>query len=462
MKPIWMLAGTAVLGIALGIGIGRSMTPDSAGEGKAGAEARENAPRFKARERGLPQRREAGGGDDVLSGILRGRTVEQLTVEDVRRFLEEDRDQPRDRDPVADARRTYQRQLLLSRLPAEMLAELTATMMEGPDGGRHSALLSAWARKDWQAALAWVDGSRDRSRWASSVIGALALADPSAAEDLFKQRMVTGDPEMGFNGVYPMAMAKARQGSKAFLDFIDQLPSQQQLSMVSSAVRELPKEELASFVEQLGQRNLGNDSSWAHSNAFTELMRRDPDAAAAYLGKLEPGPMRTRLEASSLNYLATSGKTEEFGAMLKKSFEGIEAGKEKQHLQYLMGNLGNQLGRDPEMLAKFRESIPAGFQPTAEDLGRNGSSLLWGDPNGTINRAKILGTAEEQANYLATTFDQSAKQLETQSARLNEVDLSILEKRVQAMNFTGDAKERVDASMAAFREALLKKRNTGK
>ncbi|MBX3740749.1 MAG: hypothetical protein KF712_07150 [Akkermansiaceae bacterium] len=390
--------------------------------------------------------------------------MEQLALEDVRRFLEEDRNQPRDRDPVADARRTYQRQLLLSRLPADILAELTATMLDGTDGNRNSAaVLSAWARKDWKAALAWVDGSRERSRWASSVIGVLALTDPSAAEDLFKERMATGDPEIGFNGVYPVAMAKARQGSRAFLDFIDQLPSQQQTSMISNALRELPKEELAVFVEQLGQRNFGGDSSWVHSNAFAELMRKDPEAADVYLRKLEPGPMRTRLEASSMAHLATAGKTEEFGAMLRKSFEGIEEGKEKAHVQHLAGNLINQLAGNPDLLEKFRESLPPGFQITAEDLSRNGNSLLWGDPNGTVNRAKLLRTDGEQADYLVKTFGQSAEQLEkSQGVRLNEVDLSILEKRVQAMNFTGDAKERVDASMAAFREALLRKRNAPK
>jgi len=459
MKPIWTLAAAAGIGIVFGIGIGRSMPGDPPAEG-AGAKEQAAGPRTRARDRdrAVPQRSGGAGGEEVLSGILRGRTVEQLTVEDVRNFLDEEREMRKDGDPVAAARRNYQVQLLLSRLPARTLEELATTLLPGTDGSRYGTVVSAWARKDWQAALAWSEGSPENSRWAGSIISVLATTDPIAAEDLVKSRLGGNNGEYNYTGAYSLAMIKARQGGKALLDFLAELPSQQQSSVIFSAMREVPREELASFVEELGRRKLSGEGDWGHSNAFAELMRVDPALANAYLDKMPPGPDRTRLETSALGNLAGAGKADEFAAVLGKSLDGVEEAKRKQHLQNVISQIGHQLGRNPEVIEKFRQAIPPDLRLTADDM-RGGGSLLWGDSMGVITRAKLLDDPQEQAKYLATNLDQSTKNLgQSGGGRFNEVDLRILEQRVNSLNLTGAAKEQVDASLSTFREAVRNKK----
>ena len=58
---------------------------------------------------------------------------------------------------------------------------------------------------------------------------------------------------------------------------------------------------------------------------------------------------------------------------------------------------------------------------------------------------------------LTQSFEEAAKNFSQQQGgdRYNEVDFKILEGRLAALNFTGEAAEKVSASLAKVREAAL-------
>ena len=81
----------------------------------------------------------------------------------------------------------------------------------------------------------------------------------------------------------------------------------------------------------------------------------------------------------------------------------------------------------------------------------------------TLKQADIANPAQpipdpgEQVKMLTQSFEEAAKNFSQQQGgdRYNEVDFKILEGRLAALNFTGEAAEKVNASLAKVREAAL-------
>lgn len=453
MKPIGMMAAAAVLGIAIGFGIGRTSSPK---EGDAAErQLQSDAAPTRQRDRGRPERSSASN-DDVLSSLLRGRSIQSLSTQDIADLLEENSNRDRNEDPVAAARRNYQLQLLLSKLPVEKLAELSQEMLtaEGRRSTQGYQVFNAWARRDWKQALEWAESDPKGNQWIGSAISALAATDPGLAEELLQKRLLSGEMTdgRGYSALYSVAQSKARLGKDAFLDFLETLPSQQQSNMISNSVRDLPEGDLAGFLDELYQRkSAGGSSTWSYSNVLNELMRVDPVKAKAWVDQMEPGSERTNIEMGMITNMATSGKMSESIELMTKVVERDPA-KAKDAIKQLVNQMSYQ---GPAAMAEIINALPANIQMTADDYQNSAHMFGWGRAGSLVDMAKTIRSPDEQAKLLVQAMDQGVKQLEGGSGmRFNETDLRIFENRVATLNLSGDAGEKVSASLTKVKEAL--------
>lgn len=452
MKPIGMLAAAAVLGIAIGYGIGR--TSSSRGDEAVGNEAKVESTSTRQRDRTRSER-SAVSSDDPLSGLLRGRSVQSLTTQDIAALLEENSNRDRNEDPVAAARRNYQIQLLLSKIPTEKLAELSQEMLTA-DGRRSNQgyqVFNAWARRDWRSALEWAESDPKGSQWVGSAISALAATDPGMAEELLQKRLLSGEMTdgRGFGAMYTVAQSKARLGKDAFLAFLEGLPSQQQSSMIANSVRDLPEGDLAGFLDELYQRkSAGGANNWSFSNVLNELMRVDPVKAKAWVDQMEPGTERTNIEMGMISNMATSGKMSESIELMTKVVERDPA-KAKDAIKQLVGQMSYQ---GPAAMAEIINALPPNIQMTADDYQNSAHMFGWGRAGTLVDMAKTIRNPDEQAKLLTNAMDQASQQLSSGSGRFNETDLRIFENRLATLNLTGEAADKVSASLSKVRDAV--------
>lgn len=455
MKPIGMLAASAVLGLAIGYGIGRAGWSGSSPSG--GKEVQSEFSPSRQRDRNRPER-SAASSEEALSSLLKGRSIQSLSVQDIADLFEQQTNRDRNEDPVATARRNYQIQLLLSKLPTEMLAELSQKMLttDGKRSNQGYTVFNAWARRDWKEALQWAESDPKGSQWVGAAISALAVTDPGMAEDMLKKRMLNGEISdgRGYNAMYTVAQAKARMGKDAFLQFIDGLPAQQQSSMISSASRDLPEGELVAFLDELYQRKAGkNMDSWSYNNVLSELMRVDPAKAKAWIDKMEPGTERNNIEVGMVSNLASSGKMSESIEMMTQLVQRDPA-KAKESIKQLVNQMSYQ---GPVAMAEIISALPKDIEMTAADFQNNMHMFGWGRSSSLVDMAKTIRSPDEQAKLLTQAMDQAAQQMTSGGgggARFNETDLQIFENRLATLNLTGIASDSVSASLAKVREAV--------
>jgi len=455
MKPIGMLAATAVLGIAIGYGLGRGGS--SEGKSSAGKDVSAESTASRQRDRTRPER-SASSSDDALSSLLKGRSIQSLSARDIADLFEQQNTRDRNEDPVATARRNYQIQLLLSKLPKEMLAELSQEMLtsDGKRSNQGYTVFNAWARRDWKEALQWAESDPKGSQWVGAAISALALTDPGMAEDMLKERMLSGEISdgRGYNAMYTVAQAKARLGKDAFLQFIEGLPAQQQSNMISSAARDLPEGDLVAFLDELYQRKAGkNMNSWSYNNVLNELMRVDPAKAEAWIDKMEPGTERNNIEVGMVSNLASSGKMSESIEMMTKLVERDPA-KAKDSIKQLVNQMSYQ---GPVAMAEIISALPKDIEMTAADFQNNIHMFGYGRASSLVDMAKTIRNPDEQAKLLTQAMDQAAQQMNSGGGgggRFNDTDLRIFENRLATLNLTGTANESVSASLAKVREAV--------
>jgi len=339
-----------------------------------------------------------------------------------------------------------------------MLAELSQEMLtsDGKRSNQGYTVFNAWARRDWKGALQWAESDPKGSQWVGAAISALAVTDPGMAEDMLKERMLSGEisDNRGYNAMYTVAQAKARLGKDAFLAFIEGLPAQQQSNMISSASRDLPEGELVAFLDELYQRKAGkNATSWSYNSVLNELMRVDPAKAKAWIDKMEPGVERNNIEVGLVSNLASSGKMSESIEMMNKLVERDPA-KAKDAIKQLVNQMSYQ---GPVAMAEIISALPKDIEMTAEDYKGNMHMFGWGRSSSLVDMAKTIRNPEEQAKLLTQAMDQAAQQLGSSGGsggRFNETDLRIFENRLATLNLTGDANEKVSASLAKVREAV--------
>ncbi len=137
--------------------------------------------------------------DDLLAGVLKGRSVKELSDEELAKILVDLAKYDPQQDPVARARRSYQYQLLLARLSPSQLeraAESIAADSENKRGGPLAGVVAALAAKDPQRALAWAKGRKSPSNLLPMVLAQICKDNPMEAAEIYRNGLMDGS----FNG----------------------------------------------------------------------------------------------------------------------------------------------------------------------------------------------------------------------------------------------------------------------
>ena len=451
MKTPTLVAGTALIGIAIGFVVGNM----AAGPGRQEKEEMaENSSRTKSS-------RWTGGGavgsatnkaDSVASGFGNGREYGRMSANDALEIVKANADLGWGGDPLDVARKNYEYQLMLSKLPLSEMEGLMAMSKEaGVPTYRVRMIFNAYASRNLDKAMAWADAQPDADSWKSVAISATAARDPGRAMEMFQDALLGGNAStFGGNmmeGAYSLAGNAARQGKAALLQFLDSVPSSGAGNYVSNALRSLPKEDVPGFLEELDKRvKDGKIEQWTMANVLQNLASTDPALARSLIDKMEPGPERAKREISFAGNLAQQGKTTE-ALELVKSALAQQPGKEKE---VFLNEAGNMMYSSPNFITQMVEALPTGVELTVEDVKNLGGRSGRSDP---VGMAKLLKSADDQSAYLAEVISN----LGSRSTKPNETDFRVLEHRIQALGLTGSNAEAVQKQMEDSRRKALGK-----
>ncbi|HVJ47282.1 MAG TPA: hypothetical protein VM511_12895, partial [Luteolibacter sp.] len=322
MKPIAWMAATAAMGIAVGFLVGRNTR--SSGEAAGSGEKSPSVTRPAASGGGQRDRqgRTSSGGDELLGRFINGRAVQSLSATDVTEIIRANVNTDPNEDPLTAARRNFQLQLLLSKLPVAMLGEVTQQVMEDAKlrGSEGYKIFGVWANRDWKAALEWADANPEGSRWAGQALSALAANDPGLASQLLSERILSGKTNDSYMLTYGVGRAHAKLGADSLMEFVENLPASQQSNVLMNSVRDIPEGELLGMVERLYQQK-GRDGmqDYAFTNMFSQLIKTNPEQARQWLDQMPAGEEKSKLELSVVGSLAGSGKGDEAVAYLKSA-----------------------------------------------------------------------------------------------------------------------------------------------
>jgi hypothetical protein len=442
-----LIAGTALIGIGIGFVAG------SAGSEK-GETARGEVAEISSGRTKSSRRTEGSGGGAGGSGKGEGlgfgsgkKDYSKMSAADALVMVKANADYVWGGDPLESARKNYEYQLLLSKLPAKVLEEvMEQSKVDGVPVYRIRQIFGTYASRDLNKAMAWAESQPDAESWKGAAISAVSAKDPARAMEMYQESLMEGGSATGpysYEGPYSIAGSFAKQGKAALLQFLDSMPSNGAGNYVSNALRSLPKEDLPGFIEELDLRvKAGKLDDWAMNNALQNLATTDPAAARELLGKMEDGPAKAKRELSIAGTLAQQGKTAEAMELLKSAM-AQQPGKEKE---FLINEGGNLIYNNPTLITQMAAALPAGSELTLEDVKKLNERGYRNDP---VNMAKLLKTPDEQATFL----EGAIKNLGNRgNSKLNETDFRILEHRVQTLGLTGDNAAKVRQEIAAIRE----------
>lgn len=446
-NPSW-IAGTALIGIAIGFIAGSTRA-------ERGTPSREEA--AVSRRSGSTRRADVSArnpvkGESLASGSFKGREISGMSAAEVLALVKANSEINWGGDPLEAARKNYEYQLMLSKLPLAVLEEVMELSQEsGIPGYRTRQIFSAYASRDLQKAMAWASTRPDAETWRGAAISATAANDPARAMEMFQEGILDGNyGTSGGNvmeGGYSLAGAFAKQGKDALLRFLDAMPSSGAGNLISNSVRNLPKEDLPAFMEEIEKRvKEGKVEQWTMSNLLQNLALTDPKLARSWIEKMEAGPERAKREISFAGMLSQQGKTGE-ALELVKSAMAQQPGKEKE---FFMNEAGNLMYSNPNLISQVAASLPEGMELTVEDVRKLGERSGRTD---LITMAKLLKSPDDQVSYL----EESITKLGDRS-RLNETDFRVLTYRLESLGLTGDGAASVQSALAASREKVLGKK----
>lgn len=363
-------------------------------------------------------------------------------------------------DPLERTRLDYQFQLLASKLPSAVIEEM---LEMGRGGGvalqRLNPLFGAYAVRDWDRAMAWAETQTDSARLRAAGINSLAHVDPVRAGELYQKLLLDGQPwAVSMEIRNNLAAAHARLGPEAFFRFVDSMPSDRTLGLTGLAIRNVPPEEFPGFMEEVKRRvTAGNMNTWEIDNLVGSMASTRPDLARQWIEQMVPEDKRADYELNLAMNLSSSLKPEEAEELMRNAM----ARKPGEQKALVTNRLYNTFSSAPEMTAKLAAMLPEDQRLTREDV-RTAMAGYYHRPEHVMDITKLIGSQEEQADYLVESFDMLGNPRFAPAlggrANPNAKDLEILEHRLEALGLTGEAGEKARAALERARERVQEKK----
>ncbi len=452
-----MIAGAclACLGIGYFTGSNRVSTTKSDGSGEPTQNTRQE--RSSSRDR---MARGAPTSDDLFSGILKGRSLQDLSEVDLVELVVQLSKYESGQDPLARAKKSYQLQLLLGKLPAARLEEAAEAIASDPDSRRYgsaSTVIAALASKDPQRALAWAKEQENSGYLLANVITSVAKDDPFAAAEIHRNGLLDGTfgQSDGWSAATGIGYAMAKLGKEPLLDYVNSLSLRQQGNVLSNSFRELPEVDKLAMIDEIYSRSKdGRMEDWSFRHIFSNAVIANPSLAESWLAKMDPGKESAALALSvvgNLSQTAPEAAREWMSRAISQS-----KGSEIELLQDAIQQMSN---RNPADITTFAGLLPEGIEIRAEDLKDRARSSVSNGLNGLPEIAGIIREPAEQAKLITEALDQFTKNTESSSSptRLNSNDFEIFESRLKSLGLTGEDAEKVQAALDGARNARPKK-----
>lgn len=428
MKTPLVLVSGVVLGIAIGVVVGRTAFGGGKGllpDGSTSADGQ----RVSSRTMSGGQRPDSGA-DSVLSALLKGRSPSDLTADEAYHLIQPHLEVDEYKDPLEKARSSYQFQLLMSRLPLPVLEELMAKCGEnGEKGVSIGRIFSNYSARDWDKAMAWASGQPNERYLQSTAIARLAHEDPARAAELFGKNLQDGaDQSDSWDVMMNLSAATARQGPEMFLKLMDDMPTSTLNNMMSNGARNIPKEQIPAFIEQLSQRvEAGTMHKSTLSMVMSGISGTHPEEAQKWLATQEPGQERSQAELLLVRRFLYYGKTAEAEAAMTSAMAGM-AGKEKEFVKQSVRDI---VSSSPQLADKLLAFLPEDEKLTPADA-KGWGNYYSSRPDKMVDVARLFKTQEERADYLVESFTDFER-------TMNANDFKILAHRVETLGLTDDA-----------------------
>jgi len=454
----YLIASACVVSLAIGYVVG-GIRASSASEESPKEEAA-NSRRMKSASRERQSRESFG--DELLAGILKGRSAQDLSDGELVKILRQLSKYDATQDPVSAARRNYQLQLLLAKLPVSRLEQAAEALAADPDGMRNGNLytiLSAMASKDPQRALAWAKTQKNASSLTASVLSIMARDDPMKAADLYREGMLDGmfSQYTGWQASHGIGIAMARLGKKALINFMESLPQQQQSNILSNCFRELPEGDRMEMMDEIFQRSKdGRMEEWGLKNVFSNALNNDRAQAEAWLAKMEPGKQRASLELSAASQFSRNGDSDAAREWMARAI-AQSPGREKELFNEAVSQMSYN---NPGDIAIFASLLPEGIEMNAEDLKNQARNAIYNGLGGLTGLAGAIRDPAEQTKLITTALEQFTTNVRQNSepSRFNATDFEIFNRQLQTLNLTGENATKVADALAAAQSATPKPR----
>ncbi|MES2922045.1 MAG: hypothetical protein V4819_10880 [Verrucomicrobiota bacterium] len=357
-----------------------------------------------------------------------------------------------DIEPLDKAKKTYECEVMLERLPLSVLEQLILLSQKSKLSKKvASHLFARYAVRDWQKAMAWVAENPDVSSLQFAAVRAVADSRPDLAQEVLQEALknIQGNSEWGasFQAQFALSAAFARQGKDPFFRFIDTLPSGIVANVISNALEKLPRDDIPGFLEEVGKRTKeGKVEDFAMRNIMHSLAVSDPALAIRWIDKMEPGYPRTSCETGFTSMLVRNGRKDEALAFVKNAMVG-HAGEEMKYFQYYASEMA---GDDIGFVRQVAGLLPPGMEVTEKDVDALEGSLGNKD---IVSFSTLINSPQGKAAYLEGAIARMAK-----DRGANESDFRLLENRLESLGLEGESASLVDLALAAARGYARQKR----
>jgi hypothetical protein len=429
-----LLAAACIISIALGFIIGKSTSaPEQTtleSPTKPTRHERSNSPVHRTRT----------SDTSLLDSILNGRPINEIPPADLAALIASLSKYDPDMDALTLSKKSYQLQLLLTKISASDLATLATTIASDPEAKKSEALrsiLSALAENNPDRAFAWLSTQEKNGGLYSIVIGAIAKNDPTAAADLLQNAILDGtfSNHEHWTATYSVGQSMAKLGSESFMNFIDSLPQQQQGNILYNAIQHVPESEHIKLLADLHQRKLNGDlENVSMEYLFSKVLSTNESKAKEWFSKLPDGDEKNSLRTSAASNYFQAGDKEAAASWMRDALTN-SPGKEKQMLENIINTLAYN---NPEAIPFFTQLLPEGIEYTAKDMEHYAMNSLYNGSGGLTAIASAIRDPNEQALLIANTLEKITSSETGNRSRLNATDYEILSRKIATIGFTGE------------------------